>query len=162
MTLSKNDFVSVPGHGIGTINGIEARPILGKDFYSIRLRSGMVMLWPVESLNSPDSIRTLSDRETAKKAIERAQDAYVADSTTWNVRYREYMSRIKIGGLFDYAYVFSNLNGKSKVVNLCYGEKKILHNALQLLVDEISIVLEMEVKYLRQLLWNDSDIRRIK
>ena len=55
----------------------------------------------------------------------------------WNKRYRDNMDKMKSGNIFEIADVVRNLSFKQKEKGLSTGEKKMLHNAKQILVSEL-------------------------
>ena len=55
----------------------------------------------------------------------------------WNKRYRDNMDKMKSGDIYEIADVVRNLSFKQKEKGLSTGEKKMLHNAKQILVSEL-------------------------
>ena len=61
-------------------------------------------------------------------------------TNNWNQRYRENMERIKSGELMKVAQVVKGLMWRDKRRGLSNGERKMLHNAKQILLSEIVLV----------------------
>ena len=55
----------------------------------------------------------------------------------WNRRYRENMERLKSGDLFQVACVVKGLMLRDVDRGLSTGERKMLHNAKQIMISEI-------------------------
>ena len=66
-------------------------------------------------------------------------------TTNWNHRYRENMERIKSGDLLEVAGVIKALMHRDGERGLFTGERKMLHNARQILLSEV--VLAEDVEY---------------
>ena len=62
----------------------------------------------------------------------------------WKTRYQHNFEKIKSGSIFDVAEVVRNLFHRNRVKELSIMEKKLYENAYRLLIDEISIVNEIE------------------
>ena len=61
------------------------------------------------------------------------------DNSTWNRRYRDYMLKLKTGSLLEIADVLRALFLLKEKKNLSFGEKKMLEQCRDLLVEEISL-----------------------
>ncbi len=59
------------------------------------------------------------------------------NNTNWNKRYRENLQRLKSGDLYELARVIKSLTRRDKERGLSTGERKMLHNAKQILISEI-------------------------
>jgi CarD family transcriptional regulator len=134
------DFAVCPGHGVGQISDIEEK-IQGSEvtnFYILRLLSnGMKVMIP---LDNRSGIRPLVGSEEVNKIFDLLTDHDVSlDTSTWNRRYREYMEKIKTGSLIEIADVLRSLFLLKSKKNLSFGEKKMLDQCRDLLVQEISL-----------------------
>ena len=72
------------------------------------------------------------------------------DGQTWNRRYREYMEKIKTGSVFEIAEVLRNLFLLRHSKDLSFGERKMLDQAKQLLVREISLARQAQEAIIEQ------------
>ena len=59
--------------------------------------------------------------------------------SNWNKRYRENMTRIKSGDIYEVVYVVKNLMYRDKSRGLSTGERKMLNSAKQILVSELVV-----------------------
>ena len=150
MTLGGNmfnigDYAVCPGHGVGQIVDIEEREV-GEEklyFYIIKvIANGMTVMVPT---NSETGIRELVDESKINEVYELLNDHDVTvDNSTWNRRYRDYMAKVKTGSLLEIADVLRSLFLLKNKKNLSFGEKKMLDQCKDLLVQEISITNGME------------------
>ena len=69
----------------------------------------------------------------------------VENSANWNKRYQENLERLKSGDLYQVARVIKSLMTRESRRGLSTGERKMLHNAKQILISEI--VLSQEADY---------------
>jgi CarD family transcriptional regulator len=141
------DYAVCPGHGVGQIVDIESRSVGDKEsqFFIIKIMAnGMTVMVPVESVNGiraivgdpeiQDVYRLLSDHEVK------------IDTSTWNRRYRDYMTKIKTGSLVEIADVLRQLFLLKHKKTLSFGEKKMLDQCKGLIAQEISISMGNEIK----------------
>lgn len=134
------DYAVCPGHGVGQIIEIESRE-LGeetKSFYVVKVISnGMNVMVPTDS---EDGIRRLVKNNDIEEVYKLLNDHDVKiDNSTWNRRYRDYMTKIKTGSLLEIADVLRSLFLLKSKKNLSFGEKKMLEQCKNLLIEEISL-----------------------
>lgn len=134
------DFAVCPGHGVGQLIDIEERLIGAekKYFFIIKVISnGMTVMVPTSSENG---IRALVGENEISKVFEVLKNHDVSvDNSTWNRRYRDYMTKIKTGSLIEIADVLRALFLLKNQKSLSFGEKKMLDQCRELLAQEISI-----------------------
>ena len=131
------DKIVHPMHGAGVIESIVDEKI-GRDlvrFYVFRM--------PVSGLTL--KIRAVSSAETIERVLAELPKLSVDMTTNWNHRYRENMERIKSGDLLEVAGVIKALMHRDGERGLSTGERKMLHNARQILLSEV--VLAEDVEY---------------
>ena len=73
----------------------------------------------------------------AEKVINILEQDETEMEKNWNKRYRDNMDKMKSGNIYEIADVVRNLSFKQKEKGLSTGEKKMLHNAKQILVSEL-------------------------
>jgi CarD family transcriptional regulator len=64
----------------------------------------------------------------------------VETNANWNKRYQENMLRLKSGDLYEVARVIKSLMHRDMLRGLSTGERKMLHNARQIMLSEIVLV----------------------
>ena len=90
-------------------------------------------------------VRAVSSAETIERVLTEIPKLSVDMTTNWNHRYRENMERIKSGDLLEVAGVIKALMHRDGERGLSTGERKMLHNARQILLSEV--VLAEDVEY---------------
>ena len=134
------DYAVCPGHGVGQITGIEKQQ-LGQNtklFYMVKiLANGMTIMVPTDSENGIRELVPPKDIDSVYKLLE--DHKVELDMSTWNRRYRDYMAKIKTGSLLEIADVLRTLFLLKETKNLSFGEKKMLEQCRELLIQEIAL-----------------------
>ena len=135
---SVGDKVVYPMHGAGVIDSIEEKEILGeKQSYYILKMPGEVKVMVPTAKAEQQGIRNVIDKTEAEKVINVLEQDETEMEKNWNKRYRDNMDKMKSGNIYEIADVVRNLSFKQKEKGLSTGEKKMLHNAKQILVSEL-------------------------
>jgi CarD family transcriptional regulator len=141
------DKAVYPGHGVGVIEAIETKQILGKQqtFYMLRiLDNGMTIMIPQDNVGAV-GLRGIIQKIEVKKVIHILKDRdVIIDNQTWNRRYREYMEKINTGSIYEIAEVFRDLHLLKAEKELSFGERKIMDMAKNLLVKELAIARDVK------------------
>ncbi len=134
------DNVVYPMHGAGTIEGIEEKDILGEkqSYYIIKMPGEVKVMVPTSKAEGI-GVRDIIDKETAGKVFKVLETTSTEMSMNWNKRYRDNMDKMKSGDAYEIADVVRNLSFKQKEKGLSTGEKKMLLNAKQILVSELTL-----------------------
>src|SRR5215471_4151619 len=134
--------VVYPGHGVGMIEGLQAKSVSGvqRKFYMLRiLESEMTIMIPTENVSTA-GLRPIISKEMVNKVYRILRTKKVeVDQQTWNRRYREYAERIKTGSVLEIAKVLRDLFVLKADKELSFGERKMLDTARNLLVKELAI-----------------------
>ena len=135
------DKVVYPMHGAGIIENIEEKNISGQkqEYYSIKMPGEVKVMVPIAKADQV-GVRGIIDEETAGKVFKVLEANSTEMSMNWNKRYRDNMERIKSGDVYEVADVVRNLSLKQKDRGLSTAEKKMLLNAKQILVSELTLV----------------------
>ncbi|NLV35806.1 MAG: CarD family transcriptional regulator [Clostridiaceae bacterium] len=137
--FSVGDKIVYPMHGAGVIESIEEKEILGQkqDYYVMKMPVGdMKVMIPTQSVDEV-GIREVIESCDVDKVYEILQDQSVNVTNNWNQRYRENMSKIKSGNIYEVADVVRILMKRDKEKGLSTGERKMLSSARQILVSEL-------------------------
>lgn len=141
------DLAVYPAHGVGVIESIEDKEILGnsQQFYIMRiLDNNMIIMIPTQNASNV-GLRGIIDNHAVAKIYEILTTRNrVVEQQTWNRRYRDYMDKIKTGSLFQVAEVLRDLTLLNLDKDLSFGERKMLDTAKNLLVKELSIAKKKE------------------
>ena len=132
------DKIVYPMHGAGVIDSIEEKEVLGeKQSYYILKMPGEVKVMVPTSTAEQHGIRNIIDKTEAEKVFNVLEQDETEMEKNWNKRYRDNMEKMKSGNIYEIADVVRNLSFKQKEKGLSTGEKKMLHNAKQILVSEL-------------------------
>ena len=146
-----------PMHGAGVVEEIQVKEFLGeqKHYYIMKMNavnksqtsSDVCVMVPVDNAGSI-GIRDVIEESRANEVLE-AFKAYKADDTSnWNKRYRENMEKIKAGDILETTYVVKTLMLKELMKGLSMGEKKMLHDAKQIMFSELELATNRSIEEL--------------
>jgi CarD family transcriptional regulator len=152
------DNAVYPGHGVGVIKGILTKEVAGQsmEFYEMQildntLNKPIKIMIPVDKAD--ERLRSISPKTKIKKVYTILKDKEAKiDRQTWNRRYRDYSEKIKTGDLEEIGGVLRDLFLLKGTKELSFGERKMLDQAKNLLIKEISISKDVdEAKIEREL-----------
>ena len=132
------DKVVYPMHGAGVIDSIEEKEILGEkqSYYILKMPGEVKVMVPISTAEQ-HGIRNVIDKNEAERVINVLEQDETEMEKNWNKRSRDNMDKMKCGDIYEIADVVRNLSFKQKEKGLSTGEKKMLHNAKQILVSEL-------------------------
>lgn len=132
------EYVVCPGHGVGQLSNVETKEVGDEklSFYIVKIISnGMTIMVPTEN---KEGIRSLvSDKDVEDVFVLLADHDVKVDNSTWNRRHREYIAKVKTGSLLEIADVLRQLLLLKETKKLSFGEKKMLDQCKELLVQEM-------------------------
>lgn len=140
--FSIGEYVVHPMHGAGMIDDIVQEKIAGavKEYYVFKMPAdGLILKVPV-SCSQTIGIRTIMSREETEALFHAIPDLEAEANTNWNKRYQENLQRLKSGDLYEVARVIKSLMYREASHGLSTGERKMLHNAKQIMISEIVLV----------------------
>jgi CarD family transcriptional regulator len=147
--FKKGDKVVYPAHGIGVIDDVEQKMVVGKKrlFYVIKiLENGVTVMTPVDNVDKV-GLRGLSDKKEISRALKTLRkEVELSLNENWNRRQKGYFNKIKTGSLFEVAEVYRDLYLLQLEKELSFGERKMLDNARFLIVSEIAEAKGIELK----------------
>lgn len=144
--FAPNELVVYPAQGVGEVERIDRQEVGGvtAEFYIVRILSNNVTLMvPVKNAINV-GLRNLCSLEKADEILTSLEDRSGFTGYTgqnWNRRYREYSEKLKSADLSDVAYVLRELLLIGRDKELSFGERRLLEQAMMLLVIELSFVL---------------------
>lgn len=136
------DKIVYPLHGAGTIVAIEEKEILGniKQYFIIAMPIGdMKISVPVDNVEEI-GVREVFDKSDLPLVFDVLKGDMSKMSDNWSRRYRENLDKIRTGDILEIAAVVRNLTIRDDEKSLSTGEKKMLNNALKMLISELIIV----------------------
>jgi CarD family transcriptional regulator len=140
------DKIVYPMHGAGIIEAIEDKEILGRtqSYYVVKMPIGdMKVMIPIDSVESI-GIREVIGTQDVDKVLDILQDHDINVVNNWNKRYRENMTKIKSGDIYEVADVVRALMLREKEKGLSTGERKMLNSARQILISELVLAKGMD------------------
>ena len=142
------DKVIYPNHGLGVIERIEKRTILGTTcgFYSLRMATSYTTVMdPVDNVEDVGLRRAIGDNEV-KKLFTLLGNGKIENHQNWKGRFKDNSDKMRTGSLYDVVDVLKSLNHLSQSKNLSFREKRMLDRAKFLVISEISEVLSESVE----------------
>ncbi len=136
------DKVIYPNHGLGVIEKIEEKTILGTTcgFYSLRMASSeTTVLVPLDNVDDVGLRRAIADTEVRRLFL-RIADGKIDSHQNWKGRFKDNSDKMRTGSIRDVIDVLKSLNFLSKSKNLSFREKRMLDRARFLVVSEIAEV----------------------
>jgi len=146
--FSIGDQVVHPMHGAGIIDDIVREKIAGtsQEYYVFKMpMSGLILKIPVAN-SQMIGIRSVITPEEAEIIFNRIPMLEVEGNTNWNKRYQENLVRLKSGDLLEVARVIKALMHREHQRGLSTGERKMLHNAKQIMISEMVLCKNTDYK----------------
>jgi CarD family transcriptional regulator len=143
VTFQIGDKVIYPNHGLGVIERIEEKTILGTTcgFYSLRIAANeTTVLVPVDNADSVGLRRAIVDSEV-DRLFRLLGDGKIDSQQNWKGRFKDNSEKMRSGSIYDVADVLKSLTLLSKSKSLSFREKRMLDRARFLVVSEISEVM---------------------
>ena len=137
--FSIGDLVVHPMHGAGVIDAIVQEKVAGstQDYYVFKMPVGGLLLKIPTANSQAIGIRAIINSAEAARLLLAIPAIEVEETVIWNKRYRDNMLRLKSGDLYEVAKVIKALMVRDRQRGLSTGERKMLHNAKQILISEL-------------------------
>jgi CarD family transcriptional regulator len=146
------DKVIYPNHGLGIIERIETKTIMGTTcgFYQLRMANETTVFVPVDNVDGVGLRRAITDAEV-ERLFSLLGDGKIDSHQNWKGRFKDNSDRMRTGSIYDVVEVLKSLTFLAKSKSLSFREKRMLDRAKFLVVSEITEVLgektpEVEVK----------------
>ncbi|HWB30532.1 MAG TPA: CarD family transcriptional regulator [Vicinamibacterales bacterium] len=152
MAFEIGDKVIYPNHGLGVIERIETKTIMGTTcgFYQLRMANETTVFVPVDNVDGVGLRRAITDAEV-ERLFSLLGDGKIDSHQNWKGRFKDNSDRMRTGSIYDVVEVLKSLTFLAKSKSLSFREKRMLDRAKFLVVSEITEVLgektpEVEVK----------------
>ena len=142
------DKIVYPMHGVGKINAIEKKAVLGvkKEYYLVTIdNSGMEAMIPVEK-GDEIGIRPVISKNEVKKVLNVIEKGESKIEDDWKLRYQNNIDKVKSGSIFQVAEVTRDLYKRGQGKELSIMERKLYENAYNLVVHEISLAKDIDLE----------------
>jgi len=158
VTFQLGDKVIYPNHGLGIVERIEEKTILGTTcgFFHLRIVSNdTTVLVPVANVDNVGLRKAITDEEV-ERLFGLLSDGRIDNHQNWKGRFKDNSDKMRTGSIYDMADVLKSLTFLSKSKSLSFREKRMLDRAKALIISEVSEVmrekaLEVESKVDRAL-----------
>jgi len=136
------DKVIYPNHGLGVVERIETKTIMGTTcgFYQLRMANETTVFVPVDNVDGVGLRRAISDAEV-ERLFNLLGDGKIESHQNWKGRFKDNSDRMRTGSIYDVVEVLKGLTFLSKSKSLSFREKRMLDRAKFLVVSEITEVL---------------------
>jgi CarD family transcriptional regulator, regulator of rRNA transcription len=136
------DKVIYPNHGLGVIERIETKTIMGTTcgFYQLRMANETTVFVPVDNVDGVGLRRAINDEEV-QRLFDLLGDGKIDSHQNWKGRFKDNSDRMRTGSIYDVVEVLKSLTFLSKSKSLSFREKRMLDRAKFLVVSEITEVL---------------------
>ena len=142
MTFEVGDKVIYPNHGLGIVERIEEKTILGTTcgFYHLRIvANDTTVLVPVANVDGVGLRRAIGD-DDVERLFGLLGDGKIDNHQNWKGRFKDNSDKMRSGSIYEVADVLKSLTFLSKSKSLSFREKRMLDRAKFLVVSEISEV----------------------
>jgi CarD family transcriptional regulator len=142
------DQIVYPMHGVGIIEAIEKKVVLGKrnEFYMISIiNSGMKVMIPVANAEKVGIRRVIQKKEVAKVLNLLKQEGEPTEDD-WKLRYQNNIDKVKSGSIYEVAEVARDLYRRGRGKELSIMERKLYESAYNLVIHEIALSKNIEVE----------------
>ena len=143
MTFQVGDKVIYPNHGLGVVERIEDKTILGTTcgFYHLRiLANETTVLVPLPNADGVGLRRAISDEEV-ERLFGLLSDGKIDDHQNWKGRFKDNSDKMRSGSIYDVADVLKSLTFLARSKSLSFREKRMLDRARFLIISEVSEVM---------------------
>ena len=147
MTFQVGDKVIYPNHGLGVVEGIETKTILGTTcgFYHLRMMaSETTVLVPLDNVDGVGLRRAIAGVEV-DRLFTLLGDGKIDNHQNWKGRFKDNSDKMRSGSIYDVVDVLKSLTFLSRSKNLSFREKRMLDRAKFLVVSEIAEVMSEPV-----------------
>ena len=147
--FATGDRVVYPLHGGAIIKEIEQREqdgVLVSYFILQMLFENMTVSIPVDNAVRLGlrEVVPVEKLEEVAVVLHEIPDVQSIKSISWNRRFQVYMEKIKSGGILEVAKVYKILSILEHDKKISVGERRLLHNARQILQSEIMLVKDID------------------
>jgi CarD family transcriptional regulator len=145
VTFQVGDKVIYPNHGLGIVERIEDKTILGTTcgFYHLRiLANETTVLVPVANVDGVGLRRAISDKEV-ERLFSLLGDGKIDNHQNWKGRFKDNSDKMRSGSIYDVADVLKSLTFLSRSKSLSFREKRMLDRAKFLIISEVSEVMRL-------------------
>ncbi|MCL2025853.1 MAG: transcriptional regulator [Leptospirales bacterium] len=142
------DSIVYPMHGVGKIDGIEKKTVLGKraEYYLISIvNSSMKVMIPVKNAENI-GLRGIIAKKDVQKVVDILTKENVPQEEDWKIRYQNNIEKVKTGFIYAVSEVARDLYRRACERELSIMERKLYENAYQLITNELALVKKIDIE----------------
>src|SRR5688572_25052067 len=139
VTFQVGDKVIYPNHGLGIVERIEEKTILGTTcgFFHLRIvANDTTVLVPVANVDGVGLRKAITDEEV-ERIFNLLSDGKIDNHQNWKGRFKDNSDKMRTGSIYDMADVLKSLTFLSRSKSLSFREKRMLDRAKALIVSEV-------------------------
>jgi CarD family transcriptional regulator len=143
VTFEVGDKVIYPNHGLGIVERIEDKTILGTTcgFYHLRIvANDTTVLVPLANVDGVGLRRAIGDEEV-ERLFGLLGDGKIDNHQNWKGRFKDNSDKMRSGSIYEVAHVLKSLTFLAKSKSLSFREKRMLDRAKFLIISEVSEVM---------------------
>ena len=125
MTFEVGDKVIYPNHGLGIVERIEDKTILGTTcgFYHLRIvANDTTVLVPVSNVDGVGLRRAIGD-DDVERLFDLLGDGKIDNHQNWKGRFKDNSDKMRSGSIYEVADVLKSLTFLAKSKSLSFREK---------------------------------------
>lgn len=148
MSFQLGDKVIYPNHGLGVVEKVEEKTILGTTcgFFHLRILSNdTTVLVPVANVDNVGLRKAITDEEV-EQLFMLLGDGKIDNHANWKGRFKDNSDKMRTGSIYDMADVLKSLTFLAKSKSLSFREKRMLDRAKALIISEVSEVMCVKVE----------------
>jgi len=143
VTFEVGDKVIYPNHGLGIVERIEDKTILGTTcgFYHLRIvANDTTVLVPLANVDGVGLRRAIGGDEV-ERLFTLLGDGKIDNHQNWKGRFKDNSDKMRSGSIYEVADVLKSLTFLAKSKSLSFREKRMLDRAKFLIISEVSEVM---------------------
>ncbi len=144
----QGDKLVYPMHGVGIIESIEKKEVLGQklEFYIMTIvNNGMKVMVPVKNADQV-GLRPIISKNEVKKVLTIISQGETEREDDWKLRYQNNIDKIKSGSIYEVSKVARDLYRRGREKELSIMERKLYENAYNLLIHEIALAKSIDIE----------------
>ena len=148
VTYKQGDKLVYPMHGVGIIEAIEKKEVLGQklEFYIMTIvNNGMKVMIPVKNADQV-GLRPIISKNEVKKVLTVISKGETEHEDDWKLRYQNNIDKIKSGSIYEVSKVARDLYRRGREKEPSIMERKLYENAYNLLIHEIALAKGIDIE----------------
>jgi len=142
------DKIVYPMHGVGTIDAIEKKEVLGTraEYYIIKIvNNGMKVMIPVKN-GETVGIRAVIGKNEVKKLLDVLKKGDTKIEEDWKLRYENNVNKVKSGNILECGEVARDLFRRGREKELSIMERKLYESAYNLIIHEVAMAKNVNIE----------------